>query len=324
MNCTWSLSCLVVPEFNVYCPDNAFKYNIIINACINLLFALSSTILNSSVIWVIYSHERLWTPYYMILLSLATTDFTAGLVAQPLHIARILLLVFEKRSVCPLEAASVAVGYTLLAVSFFTVSYVTFERYVAVFYPYYHDQHCTRRLSRRWLIAIWIFGLSYGAVGSLPYARARMAFIVMVSCIGTVCLIWNGYAYSKIFLTSNRIRRKIRQERQRFMTDEKLVKEANAAKTTCIVVASLFVFYGPAFVTTAVGYSWPVFPKYLNIWAYTFMLVNSTANPLVYCYYCRDIGIEMKILWQRLRGKEVTRASQEHSFHSVSLQMRPR
>ena len=300
------MSCLNVPEYQVYCSDNAYKYNIVINTVINLVFAFSSTILNGSVMWVIYFRERLQTPYYLILLSLATTDFTAGLIAQPLHIARITLLVAKHGyTSCALDISTVALGYSLIAVSFFTVSYVTLERYLAVFYPFYHERRCTRRSSLKWLIIIWIIGSAYGAVGCLPYEHTRLGFIVMVSLIGTVFLIWNCFAYSKIFCISNKIQRKIRQEQQRFANEEKIVKEAKAARTTFVVVASLFVFYGPAFLTTAIRDKIVIFPQYVNIWAYTLMLANSTANPVIYCYFCHDIGREMTKLWYSVRGKTV-------------------
>ena len=312
MNCSRSISCLNVPEYQVYCPGNAYKYNIISNTIINLAFSLSSTILNGSVMWVIYFRERLQTPYYLILLSLAITDFTAGLIAQPLHITRsTLVIVRNGYSSCALDMSTVAIGYSLIAVSFFTVSYVTLERYMAVFYPFYHEQ-CTRRSSVKWLFLIWIVGLAYGAVGCLPYENTRLFFIGMVSVIGTVFLIWNCFAYSRIFNLSRKIQLRIRQEQQRFATDEKIVKEVKAARTTFVVVASLFIFYVPAFLTTAVRNKLPVFPEFINIWAYTLMLINSTANPVIYCYFCHDIGREMKKLWYNVRGKR--ELSQESSI----------
>ncbi|XP_065053568.1 beta-2 adrenergic receptor-like [Rhopilema esculentum] len=306
MNCSWSTSCLVVPEYMISCTDDAFKYNILINCIVNFLFAVISTVLNGSVIWVIFSHERLWTTYYMILLSLAITDFTAGILAQPLHIARLAVLATKGQPPCALDIATVAIGYTLPATSFFTVSYVTLERFLAIFYPFYHERRCTSKSSLKMIVLIWIIGASYGAVGCLPYKQTRLAFIVMVTVIGTFFLLWNSFAYSKIFIISRKIRRKIRQEQQRFATDEKLVKEAKAAKTTFVVVATLFLFYGPAFTTTAVSHRIELFPKFINIWAYTLMLVNSAANPLVYCFFCQDIGREMKKLWYRVRVKSAS------------------
>ena len=312
MNCSWSMSCLNIPEYEVYCPENAFRYNIIVNTIINFVFSLSSTILNGSVMWVIYFRERLQTSYYLILLSLAITDFTAGLIAQPLHIARITLFIVESgHSSCALDISTVAIGYSLIAVSFFTVSYVTLERYLAIFYPFYHER-CTRRSSLKWLLLIWIVGSAYGAVGCLPYENARLFFIGMVSVIGTVFLMWNCFAYSKIFYISRKIRQRIKEEQRRFANDERIFKEVKAARTTFIVVASLVVFYGPAFLTTAVRNKISVFPTFINIWAYTLMLINSTVNPVIYCYFCHDIGREMKKLWYIARGKEMPQ--QENSI----------
>jgi len=306
MNCSWSISCLNVPEYQVYCPEDSFKNNIIVNIIVNFAFSFSSTILNGSVMWVIYFRERLQTPYYLILLSLAITDFTAGLIAQPLHVARITLLVAKHGySSCALDISTVAIGYSLIAVSFFTVSYVTLERYLAIFYPFYHERRCTRQSSKKWLAVVWMIGLAYGAVGCLPYSRTRVIFVGMVSVIGTVFLIWNCFAYSRIFHISRKIQLRVRQEQQRFATDEKIVKEAKAARTTFVVVASLVAFYVPAFLTTAMRDKLPVFPKFINIWAYTFMLINSTANPVIYCYFCHDIGREMKKLWYSVRGKQL-------------------
>lgn len=319
MNCSWAVSCLIVPEYQVYCRNDAFKYNIISNSVINFVFAFSSAILNGSVMWVIYFQERLQTPYYLILLSLAVTDFTAGLVAQPLHIVRILLLVAKGGyTSCALDICTVAIGYTLIAVSFFTVSYVTLERYLAIFYPFYHEEQCTRRSSLKWLAMIWLIGLAYGALGCLPYKMIRTAFTIMVSAIGTLFLIWNCFAYSRIFFIARSIQRRIRQEQRRFANDEKIVKEAKAAKTTFMVVASLLLFYGPAFLSTAMGNQIDTFPKYLNIWAYTFMLVNSTVNPVIYCYFCQEIGHEMKRLWYHVRGRPVAFRESSVKTHGIS------
>ncbi len=304
MNTSAIQFCMVIPEYRFYSSDQSFRINIIANSIVNIIFAVLSVTLNASVIWVIYSRKRLRTQYYRTLLCLAVTDFAAGLIAEPLYIARILVLVLQKRSFCALDVASVGVGYSLIAVSFFTVSYVTMERFLAVFYPFYYDERCKSHSLRKWITAIWFLGSVYGCVGCLPFHETRVAIIIMVSVIGTAFLFGNSFAYAKIFITSSRIRRRMAKEKKRLTGDEKLVKEANAAKTTCIIVTSLFVFYGPAFITTAVGDSYAIFPGYLNTWAYTFMLINSTANPIVYCYFCRDIGNEIKRLWGCLKASD--------------------
>lgn len=306
MNCSWSVSCIIIPDYQVYCPNEAFKYNIIINTAINIIFAFSSTVLNAGVMWVLYFRKRLQTPYYLILLSLATSDFTAGIVAQPLFITRSVLLVATGGyASCILDRSTVAIGYSLVAVSFFTVSYVTLERYLAVFYPFYHEQQCTRRIAFRWLVVIWVMGSVYGALGCLPNERVTLGLVVMVSIIGTCFLIWNCFAYSRIFYLSKKIQLRVRQERQRFANDEKIVKEAKAAKTTFVIVASLLAFYGPGFLATALRQRVPIFPIYIDVWAYTFMLINSTANPIIYCYFCQDIGREVTRLWHRITGMHV-------------------
>eukprot|EP00794_Sanderia_malayensis_P003277 gene3277-3758_t len=325
--------CLIVPEYKIYTSDASFYNNIIINATVNIVFAALSTVLNCSVIWVIYSCERLWTPYYLTLLSLAVTDLTAGLIAQPLYIVRMLLLVTRKQSFCGLDISVIAVGYSLLAVSFFTVSYITAERYVAVFYPFYYEQHYKGSTTCRWLLSIWLVGIIYGVIGSLPYKSTRTVFIIMVSVVGTFCLIGNGFAYAKIFVSASRIRRRIRRQQKRFLGDEKLVKAANAAKTTCIIVSSLFVFYGPAFITTAIGEADRNFPLYINVWAYTFMLMNSAANPIVYCYCCREIGHRMKRTFRYCcccccdtsdQLNDFERSLQQNSIGLVSIRKRER
>ena len=141
----------------------------------------------------------------MILLSLAITDFTAGILAQPLHIARLAVLATKGHSPFALDIATVAIGYTLPATSFFTVSYVTLERFLAIFYPFYHERRCTSKISLKMVLLIWIIGVSYGAVGCLPYKQTRLAFIIMVTVIGTFFLLWNSFSYSKIFIISRKI-----------------------------------------------------------------------------------------------------------------------
>ena len=135
-------------------PKQAEVTSTIINIVLNLISSLFAVAGNGSICYAILTKERLWTPSYVIIAGLVSADALTGLLVQPLYVAK-LIAVLHRRYICRLEIALDYFAHLFVGCSLLTLFVVTFERWLAVLFPYKQPLFLNNRKCCYCLVCIW-------------------------------------------------------------------------------------------------------------------------------------------------------------------------
>ena len=273
-------------------PDTNFVQTIafrIAISVVNAFFSFSALLGNSAILLTIWKTRSLHSAANILLTSLAVSDLAVGLLIQPLCIAVIqcgiptIILVFN------------ILMYFFCCASFFTISAITIDRLLVLqLHLRYHAVVTTFRVTGV-VFFIWIVAGVSTLLLSL-FSKIYVVFLVMV--IGL--LAGNFVIYCKIYLIARRHQRQIQHQHQHQLqasneNNAHVMRLKKTALNTFIVYILLISCYMPfSFATLYGGMSLKVY--FTTI---TPMFLNSSLNPLLYCWRDREIRRAVKQLFCR-------------------------
>jgi len=265
----------------------------IVNCVFNAFLTITAIIFNSVTIQALRKTSSLPKPLRALLVSLAISDLGVGLLGEPFYFG---LLVKWLQRDSSTDAASSAFLFTLYlfsAASFSGVMALSGDRFLAVHLHLRYQELVTHKRVVVVVISIWLFS----ALFSLFCLRVSTDISqALVPIIGVVCLVLSAVLYYKIYLAVRRHRNQIHaalQVQQVAQNDEM----ANAARLRKSAVGTFYVYLVfllcnfPQFCIFAVveisGLNTGV--KVLFVFSTTLLFVNSSLNPVIYCWKMRHI-----------------------------------
>ena len=259
---------------------------VIINCVLNAPLMLISILGNALVLAAIRRTPSIRsTPHMIMLCSLAVSDFLVGLIAQPIYIAEQLT---EDRFI---HQVSVMIGYCLSGVSFLTITAITVDRFMALHYHMRYATLVTEYRAKYTLIIIWLINLLGSA---LTFWKTRVHSLA-TGIIAILCLLICTFFYIRIY-------RIVRRHRLQILAQQQAVQSADAgnnlniarlkrsALNSLVFYIALIICYLPSHVLlTLQGLSyihdWPTEWEFAN----TTVLMNSSLNPILYCWRLREL-----------------------------------
>ena len=256
---------------------------------LNAFFSFTALLGNAAILLTIWKTSSLHSAANILLTSLAVSDLAVGLLVQPLFIAAMqsgiptIILVFN------------ILVYFFCCASFFTITAITMDRLLVLqLHLRYHAVMTTFRVSRV-VIFIWILS---GVCTLLSFLSSRIRFVLPVLVISL--LAGNFVVYFKIYLIARRHQRQIQHQHQhqRQASNENIVRVTRFKKTafnTFLVYILLLCCYIPYnFVALYGGIS-----AIVHFTLVTLVFLNSSLNPLLYCWRDREIRTAVKQLFCR-------------------------
>ena len=233
-----------------------------------------------------------------LLLSLAVSDLGVGFIVQPLYIAYLVVKLAEpnvednsthKTTLTALLISAYLFSYA----SFFGVTALTVDRFLAIHLHLRYDELVTHKRVVAAVISIWVLSAILSLIRQLVPGKEN-AFVILAT-IELVCLVTTAVLYSKIYLVvrhhTNQIHTlQVQQEAQNG-------EMANAARLRKSAVATFYVYlvflvcYLPRiciFVTMRIHGSSTPLQRWLS-YSMTMVYLNSSLNPLIYCWKMRHI-----------------------------------
>lgn len=266
-----------------------FKTAFFVNAAVNIPFSIIATLANALVIISIWRSRSLRTPANMLLIGLALSDLGVGLFVQPFFIAH--LISFAKQGVadftCISAAALTITGAFLSVVSFKTVTAISLERYLSLRLHLRYEDVITMKRVRRLLAVVWLWsGIS--AIVWVVFVPSYKSY-----CFATGILLYlviSTVAYVKIYRIARSHQRQI-ESHQVAADPNNLRRRTKSAYNMFLVYCVLLCCYLPYSISLAVGnitgyktWNWIAINFTLTI-----VNINSSINPLIYCYRMREI-----------------------------------
>ena len=269
----------------------------IVNCVFNSFLCCTAIMLNGITIYATRKTSSLPKPLKTLLLSLAVSDVGIGLMVQPLYITRLVTQLkqnAENNSVYGAISFAFLISANFLSLaSFFGVTALTVDRFLAIHLHLRYKELVTHKRVVAAVIFIWVFSASL-SLTRLSDLEKKNRFAVFAT-FQVFCLITTALLYYKIYLAVRHHANQIRT----LQVQEKAKNDvmANAAKLRKSAVGTFYVYlvflicYLPQnciySATIICGASTTI--KVLSRYTLTLVFLNSSLNPLIYCWKMRHI-----------------------------------
>ena len=278
--------------------EDSSSTHYIVNITFNVFFCCTAIILNSITIHAIRKTSSLPKPLKTLLLRLAVSDLSVGLLAHPLYIA-VLAMGLEQTN-----PSNTTYKYTFIATfivatlsayaSFFGVLALAIDRFLAIYLHLRYQEFVTHKR----VVAVWILIMVLSLfLSSLPLRIPLYDWLKIYTSIEIACLVFNTIFYFKIYSTVRRHRNQIQSLQVQQDEGQNREMMANFASLAKLAVGTFYVYlvflvcYLPHICfKIAVIFSGPSTTTRLNFqYSWTMIFLNSSLNPLIYCWRMRHI-----------------------------------
>ena len=265
---------------------------------LNANLSYTATILNTVAIYAIMKSSSLSRNFKTLPLSLAVSDLGVGLLAQPLFVAYLAMDTTQKNETN--ETYDVIYTATLIPMNFFlcaslfSVTALCADRFLAISLHLRNQSLVTYKRLGAAVISIWVISALISVIRLfIPKNIMYVIFVVFTSA----CIINVTSLSVKLYLTLRRHINQIQvQQLARTGLGEIVQGKRKSAMASLFVYLVFIVCYLPNICTLFViaAISEPRIDVE-HLWFYTITLsfLNSTLNPLIYCWKMKQLRTTM-------------------------------
>jgi len=279
----------------------------IANCVFNVYLSYTAIMLNSVTIHALRKAASLPKPLKTLLLSLTVSDLGVGLIVQPLFIAVTAMDVKQNAEKGPTYSTYLAMTKLLSYASFLGVMAVSADRFLAIHLHLRYQELVTQKRAVAVVISIWV--LSAFASLIRLWFPSKVTYAVL-AIIAISCLLTTTLLYYKIYAAVRRHANQISQSQQVHQTAnngerETAVRLRKFAVGTYFVYLTFLVCYVPniCLFVVSIFSGRSITMKVWQLYTATLVFLNSSLNPLIYCWKMRHIRhAVMNTLWNVFRG----------------------
>ena len=297
-------------------------HGFLLAVCItNGLLSVLATVGNSLVLIIILKFPSLRTLSNILIFSLALTDVLVGVVVQPafvVYIAGKINLEFY----CGALLAYLYTEIFCVGLSLITLSLIACERFFAIVYPFKYINYMTKPRLITVMAAVWAVWFLFNVICRALRVKNDEFFSPIASAVIGFSLILNIALYFKIFKIIRRHERQINAQNKVNMAirardsrkddpdnsseQESTLssRETHMACTVAYITGVLVLCYLLLMVTSFADMLMKddaLFDHLLYPLAETITFLNSSLNPFLYCWRCRDLREK---IWLVLKGSK--------------------
>ncbi|XP_078348476.1 melatonin receptor type 1A-like [Oculina patagonica] len=279
--------------------------SLIANIAISGFFCHSTIMLNIATIHALRKTSSLSNPLKTLFLTLAVSDLGVGLLSQPFYIVYLVekLGCSLRRSVIPI-ISGIIVNIFVLS-SFSSIMALTVDRYTAIERPLQYQNLLThKRLVIIVVAIIWMFTALFlpCTVFLLPPNIYSVMFDIVISLAFVATTLSSG----KIYLTARCHRIQIQAQIQQIAQNDDMINNARlrkSAQTAFWIYIVFWVCYLPnAFISIIrqIYARQSMVLDCLFVSSVTLVFLNSSLNPVIYCWKMRHIRHTIMAILQNL------------------------
>ena len=272
--------------------DEILYWSHIVNCVLNAFLTITAILFNSVTIQALRKTSSLPHPLKTMLLSLAVSDLAVGLLVEPFYIGLLVNWLQRDISTEATHTAFLLIGGMFSTVSFLGVMLLTVDRFLAVQLHLRYQERVTHKRVVAVVISTWV----YSACLSLFYTvwiSPDISYMVAIS--GVVYLVFSAMLHFRIYYSVRRHTIQIQALQVQPVVQNGQI--ANAVRLTKSAVGVFYIYpvfclcYGPMFCSSTLvviaGISTEV--KVFSMASFTFLFLNSTLNPVIYCWKMRHV-----------------------------------
>lgn len=256
---------------------------------INTPFAIFAALSNLVVLITIYKTQELRIPANALLCSLALTDLLVGLVTQPLFVVWRLMLHYPS-TICGSEVLHTlyeAFLYVCTGGSFLCLSYISTDRLMAVTKPLRYRARVTTQQTIRNMAILWVVWVGFIVLRYSGIDEESNQMITSVIAGILVVYLLVVQVVLMVNIKRNNIHSLHSEEHSATLAYK---RERRCAITVVFIFLALLFFLLPAVLVQIItGFTSTNQSKTEMNFAISALLINSSANPLIYFWRSRDM-----------------------------------
>lgn len=331
-----NLSCLSL-KVNFDLTPELFTAHVI-TLVVNSLTAFTAFFGNLLILIAVLKTRSLYSPSNVLLCCLALSDLCVGLIAQPCFVGhKVGELTDNIQIYCITRVVSETTGFITVGVSTLTLTAISVEKYFALkLHLRYREVITCRKVlfiaGSFWVLLFALAGLRFVVVGKAFDATVVAALLLTLSV--------TPWCYYQIFKTVKRHENQIRvqsvpqkatyesteQDPQHTSTTSRrnMLKYKKSTIAMLYILGVFLVCYVPTLIirTTILLRGYTRTAKIAYVYISTLLLVNSSCNPVIYCWRMSEIRRAVKATLNRIIPSVELEETTNYTLERSNFQMR--
>ena len=273
------------------------KSELIFLSAVNIFFFVTAFLGNTLILVALHKETSLHPPSKLLYRNLAITDLCVGIITEPLSVTYWTSVVNERWDICYYaERAGDYSGSILCAVSLLTVTAISVDRLFALLLGLRYRQVVTFRRTCITVTGFWILSI-VGASTLFWNLRITSWCLYIVSAL---CLVTTIFAYAKIFCTLRHnqihVQNHVAQGQPSQAIPLNIARYRKAVYSALWVQGTLVICYLPYVIVVPLTLHRGMSLSLNRALKFTVTLVylNSSLNPLLYCWKIREVRQAVK------------------------------
>ena len=292
----------------LYCSaelTGAMHNQLICLSVLNVILSITAFLGNTLILVALYKETSLHPPSKLLFRSLAATDFCVGIISQPLEVIYFMSMVNEQWNICRYTFAAASVTTQMLClVSLLTMTAISVDRLLALLLGLRYRQVVTTKRTYTSVISFWVLSI-FGCIMFLWNidASSWYNYIILILCLVTVM-----YSYTRIFC---RLRHHQTQVHCNVTAQSNRTIPINIARYRKTVFSSLWLLFALVVCYLPFTVVAPLAVRQIHSrlssgfflaleFTVTLGLLNSSLNPILYCWKIREVRQAVKDIIRQL------------------------
>ena len=273
-----------------------FHRHLIFLVTLNIFLSITAFLWNALILLALRKESAsLKPPSKLLYRNLAITDLCVGIIVQPLAVVYWISVVYESWSTCYYAFLAVSItGSMLCLVSLIILTAISVDRLLALLLGFKYQRVVTRKRSYITVAVIWVLSLA----GLVSY--------VCVFIIASLCIVTSILSYTKIFHSLRYYKIHVHGHASQSQPSQviplNIDRYRKGVHSALWVQAALIICYLPHFIAESlIRQNGSTSSVYLaGQFTVTLVLLNSSLNPLLYCWKIREVRQAVKDTLRRL------------------------
>ncbi|XP_078363503.1 adenosine receptor A2b-like [Oculina patagonica] len=283
---------LLLQYYPTYSEFEDLRSTYIASCVFNNFLCFTAIMLNIVTIHTLRKMSTLPKTLKTLLMSLAVSDVGVGLLSQPLYTLLLVNRLQEENPSCDFYMAFDIMISLFAIASFFGVVAISVDRFLAIHLHLRYQELVTHKRVVAVVISIWVLS-AFLALLTLWVSLDIVSQVIFI--IGVLCLLLTTVVYIRIYLTVRRHKNQIQVlQVQQVPQNGDMTNIASLIKSAVGIFYVYLVFlacYLPHFICLAAFeiFGPSIALKKFYLFSYIIVYVNSSLNPVIYCWKMRHI-----------------------------------
>lgn len=280
----------------------SIETSVVVICVLNAPLMLTSTAGNILVLTAIKKTPSIRSSSITMLCSLAVSDLLVGFIVQPFFLTSLLTRVFL------IERISKITAFCLCGVSLCTMTAISIDRFLALQYPMRYQATITahQRALNTLIVIIWLHNFVFSGF----YVWNWPLYFIMIATGVCLFILVSAFCYIRIYriVRRHQIQIQVQQQAAQQNTTEgdnsNMVRMKRSALNTFIFYIAMVLCYFPIIISLcAASITSKDLPEVWHL-ADTVVFLNSSVNPLLYCWRLGEIRKEVLKIFRQMSRRQ--------------------